>query len=64
MYKETFFIIFFIKLIIHIENNDVIQMCTKFKPDRIISFWVIVYESFKNMVLRKMRSKFQKVKTQ
>ena len=30
----------------------------------LISFWVIVYEIFRNMVLRKTRLKFQKLKTQ
>ena len=38
MQKENFFKIIFIKLIIHIESNEVIQMCSKFKEDRIISF--------------------------
>ena len=64
MYKEKIFTIIFIKLIINIENNEVIEPCGKLKENWIISFWVIVYESYKNMVLRKMRLKFQKGKTQ
>ena len=47
--------IIFVKLIIHIGNNEVIQFSAKFKEDRIISFWVIVYESCKNMVLLKIQ---------
>ena len=63
MHKENFFTIIFIKMIIHVENNEVIRLYAKFKEDRIIIFCVIVYESSKNMVLRKTRLKFQKVKT-
>ena len=54
----------FLELIIHIENYKFIQMCAKFKEERIISFRVIMYERFKNIVLRKTRLNFQKAKTQ
>ena len=53
MCKEKKITILFIQLIIHIENNKVIQLCGKFKEDRIISFWIIVYESSKNIVCEK-----------
>ena len=33
MYQEKNFTIIFIKLTIHIENNQVIQLCEKFKED-------------------------------
>ena len=64
MYKDKNFTLIFIKMISHIKTNKVIQLSAKFKEDRIISFWVIVYESSKNMVLRKTRLKFKKVETQ
>ena len=38
MDNEKLFTIIFIKLIIHIENNDYIQLFAKFKEDRIIRF--------------------------
>ena len=34
MQKETIFTIFFIKLTIDIENNEVIQLCAKFKEGK------------------------------
>ena len=64
MYDRKFLKIIFIKQIIYIENNEVIQPWAKFEEDRIMSFWINLCESSINMVLRKTCLKFQKVKTQ
>ena len=36
----------------------------EFKKEPIISFWVILYASYNNMVLKQSRLKFHKIKTQ
>ena len=45
MYNDKFFTVIFMKLITHIENNEVILLCARFEEDQIINFFVIVYES-------------------